>query len=291
MTERVVDRPRRAPAAPPSGDAGYTLAQVQQRIGLTRGAVSGLVAAGFVTPTRGPRGAWRFAFHDLLLLRTAHALRRARVAPRRIVSALSTLRRTLPDELPLAGLRITAAGNKVVVRDRGGATWEPDSGQQVLDFEVASVAGDVAFLDTDGDAAAGADAWFRAGQLAEGNDAAAAESAYRAALACDPAHVDASLNLGALLCERGRCDDADALYAAALAAGADDARLHFNHAIALEDRQQVDDALAAYERALDRDPRLADAHWNSALLLEARGDARAALRHYSAYRRLVRPAR
>ena len=57
-------------------------------LGLSRGVVAGLIAAGFVTPSRGPRNEYRFTFQDLVLLRTALALQAARIPPRRILRSL-----------------------------------------------------------------------------------------------------------------------------------------------------------------------------------------------------------
>ena len=68
----------------------------------------------------------------------------------------------------------------------------------------------------------------------------------------------------------------------------DEPLLHFNRAIALEDQGRRAEALAAYNASLRLDPDLADAHYNAARLHEALGDARKAVRHFSAYRRLQR---
>ncbi|MGZ5240760.1 MAG: tetratricopeptide repeat protein [Caldimonas sp.] len=48
------------------------------------------------------------------------------------------------------------------------------------------------------------------------------------------------------------------------------------------------EALASYNASLQLDPDLADAHYNAARLHEQLGDAKKALRHLSAYRRLER---
>jgi tetratricopeptide (TPR) repeat protein len=65
--------------------------------------------------------------------------------------------------------------------------------------------------------------------------------------------------------------------------------LHFNRAIALEDQGRTEEALASYHASLRLAPDLADAHYNAARLHEQLGDARQAVRHFSAYRRLQRP--
>ena len=64
------------------------------------------------------------------------------------------------------------------------------------------------------------------------------------------------------------------------------ALLHFNRAIALEDLSQPGEALKSYEQCLALSPDLADAHYNAARLHEMLGHAQAAVKHYSAYRRL-----
>ena len=295
----------------------FSLRSVQQTLGLSRTVVRGLIDAGFVAPGRGARNEHRFSFQDLMLLRTAHALQQARVPPRKIIGALAKLRGGLPAELPLTGLRISAIGSEIVIRDRVGPR-AVDSGQLLIDFEVAPSGSSVVFIDPAATAASAAarsddaEAWFGRGEAAEragpavsgasgsagfagsaGSDASAesAEAAYRRALEIDPLHLGAILNLGAMWCEAGRCDEAAALYDAAVAQGAASPLLHFNHAIALEDQRQLPQALASYERAIALDPTLADAHFNAGRLHELLGDERLALRHFSAYKRLQRSDR
>jgi tetratricopeptide (TPR) repeat protein len=192
----------------------------------------------------------------------------------------------------LTGLRITAVGNDVTVRD-GGAQWQADTGQLVMDIDVAPSAGTVAFLHRTPARAtpppADAAAWFSRAEALEASDRRAAESAYRRVLAIDPMHADAYLNLGALLCESHRCDEAVALYDEALRRKPNEALLHFNRAIALEDRGDAAAALASYHACLRLAPDLADAHYNAARLHQQLGDARQAVRHFNAYRRLQRP--
>lgn len=274
----------------PGRETSFSLRRVQDMLGLSRSVVTGLIDAGFVSPTRGPRNEHRFSFQDLMLLRTAHSLQTAKIPPRKILRALSKLHDTLPAELPLTGLRITAVGASVAVRDRLGH-WEPESGQLLMDFEVAPVGGTVAFLQPPATVPAeSAERWFGKGEAAEAHDSAAAEAAYRRALALAPDHVDAYLNFGAMLCEEKRCDEATALYDQALNHCPNEPLIHFNRAVALEDQGRLHEALASYERCLALSPRLADAHYNAGCLLERLGDHRSALRHFSTYRRLERSA-
>jgi tetratricopeptide (TPR) repeat protein len=275
-------------------DSPYTIRSIQEMLGLSRGVIAGMIAAGFVAPGRGPRNEYRFTFQDVVLLRTAAELQAARIAPRRILQALRRLREKLPAELPFAGLRISAVGNDVTVKE-GGSQWQADSGQLVMDFQFAPARGTVTYLQRPAAAAVAAqkaattaDAAFSLGEALESTDRRAAEAAYRRVLALDPDHADAYLNLGALLCEAKRCREAVALYDEALRRRPGEALLHFNRAVALEDQGRPLEALAAYNASLLLQPDLADAHYNAARLHEQLGDAKNAVRHFSAYRRLER---
>jgi predicted Zn-dependent protease len=284
--------------------AGYTLSEIAERLGLSRSVITGLIAAGFVTPARGAKREYRFSFQDMVLLRAAQGLQAAQVPTRRILQSLRQLRERLPEEMPLAGIRIGAMGREVVVRE-GGQPWRADSGQLLFDFDTEFAArgagAEVHTLRThetpagprhhDAGSGLGPDPdpsaeWFQRGAELETRDPARAEAAYRRAIALQPALADAYLNLGALLAERGRHDAAIATYHEGLARCPREALLHYNLAVALEDVKRIDAAIAAYDRCLALDATMADAHFNVARLHEQQGRAKRAIRHYSAYRRL-----
>jgi tetratricopeptide (TPR) repeat protein len=273
-------------AATLKGDPStFTLRRVQAMLGLSRSVIAALIGEGFVAPTRGTRNEWRFTFQDLMLLRTAHGLRAANIPPRRILRALARLKATLPEELPLTGLRISAIGADVAVRDRKSGQWSSDSGQLLMDFDVAPLAGSVAIIERgDNDA----NTWFERGRALEATDAAAAEAAYAQALTLAPDHADAYINLGALWCEAGHFVAVVGLSERAVSQCPDVALIHFNRAVALDHLERLKEAQASYERSLELDPALADAHYNLGRLREQLGDVRGALRHFNAYRRLQR---
>jgi tetratricopeptide (TPR) repeat protein len=278
-------------AHPPQ--APYTLRSIQALLGVSRGVVMALVDAGFVAPSRGARNEYRFSFRDLVLLRTAHGLRCAQVPPRRIVRSLKRLMAQLPEDLPLTGLRVTAEGDSVAVHERG-ARWNAESGQLLLDFELAMAGGQLVVTQRQADAAPSSrepdDAvrWFKRGEDLESTDPGGAEAAYRRVIAIATDHAAAYANLSALLCEAGRCAEAVELLDAAILHCPDDAVLHYNRAIALEDEGHPWDALRAYERSLAVQPGQSDAHFNAARLAEQLGETQQALRHLNAYRRLSR---
>jgi tetratricopeptide (TPR) repeat protein len=273
-------------------EAPYTLRSIREMLGLSRTVLAGFIDAGFVQPLRGARNEYRFTFQDVVLLRTAQGLQAANIPSRKILRSLRRLKAALPLELPLSGLRITAVGSDIVVRN-GASQWDAESGQLLMDFEVAPVRGAVAFLQhapaAEVPAPKDADEWFvRAEELEEVEAHAAAEAAYRRALELAPTHADAWLNLGAMMCEARRCEEALALYDKALKHCPAEPLLHFNRAIALEDQGRIADAIASYEACLRLAPDFADAHFNAARLHEQAGNAQKAVRHLSAYRRLQR---
>ena len=139
---------------------GYSLRDVGKLLGLSRTVVCGLIDAGFVTPTRGRRREYRFSFPDLVVMRAAQGLSEAKIPAARILRSLRRLRAQLPQEMPLAGLRIEAVGDAVVVSE-GETQWQPDDGQYVLQFKVASPEGRLAFFNAAQPDDATADAqWF-----------------------------------------------------------------------------------------------------------------------------------
>jgi tetratricopeptide (TPR) repeat protein len=271
----------------------YSTTDVARLLGLSAGQVRSLARAGVLAPDRGPRGALRFSFQDLVLLRTAKALAVARIPARRIRRALRRLVEQLPRGRSLSELRITAEGDRVVVRD-GQATWQPDSGQLLLDFTVAELATRAApvarRLARDARRAEeelSANRWFMLGVDLEAAAPDDARDAYRRALELEPAHIEARLNLGRLLQETGRVAEAEAHYRAVLESPGATPTAWFNLGTALEDLGRTTEAIAAYREAIGADGAFADAHFNLARLYERTGRGAAAIRHFRAYRDLM----
>ena len=273
-----------------TGQSTFTLRGAQEKLGLSRTVLSGLIRAGFVTPSRGARNEHRFTFQDLALLRTAHALQKSNIAPRKILASLAKLRASLPAEIPLTGLRITAVGADVAVRNGQGRLESTSSGQYLLDFDMAGTGANVSFLDRSPPVVPepSAATWFRRAEELEAMDGVAAQAAYRKAIELDPSFADAYLNLGAMLCEAQHCDAAVSLFDSAIVACPGSALIRFNRAVALEDLGRFEEAVSSYELSLKLDTSLADAHFNIARLKERLGDSQSALRHFNAYRKLQR---
>lgn len=267
----------------------YTVRDVESILGISRSVISTLMKAGFVVPNRGKRREYRFTFQDIVILRTAQGLLSAKIPPRKIIRSLKRLRETLPAELPLAGLRITAVGSEIAISE-GRSRRTVDSGQLLLDFEVVPAAEGTIIVLSEGKKAPREDDspmyWCQVGSLLESEDRERAQAAYRLAIQKDHCCVDAYVGLALLLSDAGRQPDAEAVYRQAIAHCPNEPTLHYNLATVLEDLNRIPDALSAYEAALRLDPAFADAHFNAARLHESLGHAKQAIRHYSEYRRL-----
>jgi tetratricopeptide (TPR) repeat protein len=232
----------------------YGVREVQKLLRLPRSTIRALVDAGFVSPARGPRNAWRFSFQDLIVLRTAQALAAANVPPRRIARSMKELRRHLPESMPLSGLSIAAEADRVVVRE-GSSRWQADSGQYLLAFEGSPADGSLTVLEQPSRPAEGPDGY---------------------------------IERGSALQEAGQLAEAERTYREGLEACGEDAVLLYNLGVVLEDLERKSDALMMYERALSADPTFADCHYNLALLYEALGNPQSAIRHMAQYRRLTK---
>ena len=264
----------------------YGVREVEKLLRLTRSTIRALIAAGFVSPARGPRKAWLFSFQDLIVLRTAQALTDARVPAKRITRSLKALRRQLPEAMPMSGLAIGAVGDSVVVKD-GSGQRQAESGQYLLAFECDPASGSLSVIESTSTTqpATAADLFTTAAAL-ECEDVEAALRTYEQAIAADPERLEARINLGRLLHEAGHLDGAERAYRNALDVCGRNPLLLYNLGVLLDDMNRKEDALEAYRAALREDSGLADCHFNLALLCEQLKLPREAIRHMAQYRRL-----
>lgn len=270
----------------------YTTRDVAKLLGLSEAQVRSQARVGYLAPDRGPHNGFRFSFQDLVLLRTAKELSDARIPPRRIRRALRALSHDLPAGRSLSGVRISSEGDRIVVRD-GSEAWNPESGQLLLDIHVAELAAQagpvarrLAQRARRSDEPLTADQWCDLGADLETVAPKDAQDAYTRALALDPRHATARVNLGRLLQDLGLPAQAVQQYRAALAIQPRHPTAAFNLGTALEDLGRRSEAIQAYRAALDADYDFADAHFNLARLYEQTGKRAAALRHLKAYKLL-----
>jgi tetratricopeptide (TPR) repeat protein len=277
-----------------SGNAGteYSVREVSEMLGLSPRQIRALVADGLLHPSRGLHGRFLFSFQDLILLRGVAHLVDEGVPGATVRSAVARLRSQLPDDTALTEARLDAAGGRIVVH-LDAASWEPESGQTVMDLDVDAVSARVAAIVdarvTEPPIDETAMAWYAHADAVEQTDPVAAEVAYRRAIELDPGFADAHLNLGRLLHAAGAIREALDHYRIAGELEPDDATTLFNIGVAQQDLGNDDAAIESYQRAIALAPRFADARFNLAAVHERRGEVTLALQQLRAYRDLIAP--
>jgi tetratricopeptide (TPR) repeat protein len=264
----------------------YTASEVAELLGLPLAEVRRCVRAGILESKDGES----FSFQDLVTLRKAAQLA-STLRPSQVRKVLAQLRDQLPKTQPLSAVQLTPEGSGVVASD-GAACWNPLSGQIHLDFAPPAPPAQspsrprLRVVPSPAVDAPAAEQSYETGCALEESAPGKAVEAYRAALQKNPAHLEARINLGRLLHELGRLDDAEAQYRRVLAQGPH-ALASFNLAVVLEDLGRVDDAIAAYQATLAADPTSEDAYFNLSRIYEQRGERAAALRALQSYKKLT----
>jgi tetratricopeptide (TPR) repeat protein len=279
-----VQQPRHHRAKPLDDEMhAYNSKDLERLFGLPASAVRSLARAGHISPIK-RAGRLHYSFQDLLMMRTASALRAANISAHRINRTLQSFRETLPTGAASNQRSLTAMGNQIAIRE-GKMLWESASGQYALDLgedkgELHVISRPVPAVPV----GKSADELYAQAFALEDADPDAACAAYEVTLEADPQHVEARINLGRLLHMAGRLAEAERVY---LEASKPESLIVFNLAVVLEDLKREPDAIAAYRESLALDPGLADAHFNLARLYERAKNPKASLRHLLAYRRMM----
>jgi tetratricopeptide (TPR) repeat protein len=272
----------------------YDTKDLKRLFGLPATTVRSLERAGYLNPVK-RAGRLHYSFQDLIVLRTASALRAANIPAKRINRTLERLRAGMPEGTVLNRLSLTALGDRIAVRD-GRMLWESESGQYVLALEIDLEQGGLHVLETPAAAARGSAAaapaepalsaaeLFSRGDALEETNPTAAQVAYEECLRLEAQHIEARINLGRLLHIAGDLAEAERVYRAS---AAKEPMIAFNLAVLLEDLRREPEAIETYREALALDPELADAHFNLARLYERARNSKASLRHLLAYRRMT----
>ena len=266
----------------------FTAGEVAKILNLPGSRIRSFVRAGFLKPVRGQKRTLQFTFQDLLFLKTAKGLIDSRVPSKRIVRMLSSLKRQLPDDQHLAGLKIYADGRRVVAWD-GKARWQPDSGQFLFNFDVRTVVQRVKLPVSPArpiEQKLTAEHWFNLGVELEATSTTEAQRAYHMALELDPAMGNAHLNLGKLYHDADALEKAEAHYHVAAESDPEDPAPHFNLGVLMEDLKRPQDAVRFYRQAIKVDPAFADAHYNLGLLCESLGKRADAVAHFRTARKI-----
>ena len=265
--------------------------EVAKLLGLTSARLRSLDKAQIVSPSATRNGRRAYTFQDLIALRATHDLLAKRIRLKDVVQAIGALRRALPRVTrPLQELRIVSDGRRVVVQAEDGS-FEPVSGQMVLDFRIDNLRSDVVRVlrgaDSGYDGArtrSAYDIYMRASTLDEDPETFdEAEGLYKKAIELDPQLAIAYTNLGNIRFRRGDEQGAEQLYRKALELDDRQPEAHYNLGYVMLERGYASRAVTYFEAAIKADPKFADAHFNLAMAQEALGDKQRARIHWMKY--------
>jgi len=267
----------------------FTSSEISRLIGMPPARLRSLDRTGVVTPSGRRKGRRAYTFQDLIALRAAQTLLERKVRLRDVSRAIEVLKKSLPRVTrPLAELRVMSDGRRVVVRSQDGTSFEPLTGQLMLDLEVRSLRDDVVRVlrPTAGRerARTAYELYLRASQLDE-NPATMTEAAllYEEAIQIDPWLAIAYTNLGNIRFRSNDPDGAETLYRKALDMDPAQPEAQYNLGYVMLERGLPESAIPLFEGALAADPKFSDAYFNLAMALEEIGDSARARTYWRSY--------
>jgi len=249
----------------------FTGTEVAKLLGLSSGRLRSLDRAGIVSPSGRRRGRRAYTFPDIIALRAARDLLARKVRLRDVARAIDNIRSAIPKVTrPLAELRIVSDGTRVVLKS-AAYSYEPITGQMLLDFDVKTLRDDVVRVlrPVAGRerARTAYDLYVKASQLDE------AEKLYRRAIELDPWLAIAYTNLGNIRFRRGDEDEAEKLYLKALTLDTAQPEAQYNLGYVMLERGRPVEAIAFFKGAIASDPQFADAYFNLAMAHEQAGES------------------
>jgi tetratricopeptide (TPR) repeat protein len=226
---------------------------------------------------------YRFAFHDLILMRMAKDLlsRHRHLEP--LQRCVQKIRALAEPSRPLTSLRLESLDGMILVRE-GNLAFEAESGQLCLQFGRPRNTGQ---LEERFGPQRVRERFEEARRIAE-NDPFRALTLYRDLLGREPRNFELHMRMAMLLQREG--DLAGALrhlLGAALVVPAN-AEVHLRLGLLYRQRGEDENALQSFRRAIECDPVSVEVHRNLAELYEKLGYKREAMRHLSTLHRLNR---
>ncbi len=264
----------------------YTRAQAARILGVPERQIAAWQRAGLLAAAD-PAD---FTIRDLAGMRSLAGLMHKRHSTRAIRSSVEAMQRAgIAD--PLHETAPVSQGAKLVFR-HAGALLDPLTQQLAFDFdaprrELSIVRREPPREQQLRDQAKAQELFQQAVQLEDKPETVAEAAAlYEQVLRLWPRHAPASINLGTILYNDRRFDEAEKRYRAAAEIDPDYALAFFDLGNVLDELRRLPEAIAAYNRAIQLVPQYADAHYNLALAYERTGERRRALRHWLCYVRL-----
>ncbi len=109
---------------------------------------------------------------------------------------------------------------------------------------------------------------------------------YRQVLQEDPEHAASRINLGTILYNQRKLQEAGVQYRLAIAADSKYALAHFDLGNVEDELGDTAEAIRCYKRAIELGPTYSDAHYNLALAYEKTREPHKALQHWQRYIKL-----
>jgi tetratricopeptide (TPR) repeat protein len=265
--------------------ASYSRAEVRRLLAITERQLKGWEEHSLIRPTQ------TFAFSDLIALRALIKLRKNKIPPAKIRTALAAVRQRLRHvNDPLKELKVLSEGKHIRV-EVNGQHMEPLSGQLLFNFDREELSRLLSFpakeKDDGRNRKESAEKWFQRGLECEQTGSVQdAIMSYETAAQLDPRSAGAWLNLGTIFFNARQFTRAESHYKKALDADPEYALAHFNIANLYDERGDYRRALVHYQHAVRLNPSYADAHYNLALLFQGGGQVMEAVRHWKIYLKL-----
>lgn len=225
---------------------------------------------------------YRFAFHDLLLMRLTKELLPTRRHLEPVQRCLARLHALLDSSRPLTALKLVNDDGCIVVRE-GALRFEAESGQLLLDFAPAAPGK----IEERFGPARVQERFDEAKRIAD-EDPLKALQLYADVLGREPGNFEAHMQVAALLEDKGDLGGALRHLLGAATILPTSAEAHLKLGLAYRKREEFEAAARSLLRAIECDPLSIDAHRNLAEIYERLGRPREALRHMSAAHRLSR---
>jgi len=262
----------------------YSRADLLRILRLTARQLASWEKAGLVAAAEG------YSFFDLLQIKKVRDLCAKKVRPAVIRQSLEAMQKQVAGmENPLLEAGSFSHRHRVTFRHEG-KLLEPIAGQFVFDFSaeqkgisrtpVMPLRPDPADPDV-------AELFSRGIALEEDpHTQAEAIATYLKVIEREPTHAAAHINIGTLYYNRQDYTLAEKHYRAAIASDSRYALAYFDLGNVLDETGRVQDAVQTYKTALQLAPTYADAHYNLALAFEKIKQPRNALPHWRAYVKL-----
>ena len=262
----------------------YSRADLLRILRLTARQLASWEKAGLVAAAEG------YSFFDLLQIKKVRDLCAKKVRPAVIRQSLEAMQKQVAGmENPLLEAGSFSHRHRVTFRHEG-KLLEPIAGQFVFDFspEQRGISRTPVMPLRPKPADPDVAELFSRGIALEEDPHTQAEAiaTYLKVIEREPTHAAAHINIGTLYYNRQDYTLAEKHYRAAIASDSRYALAYFDLGNVLDETGRVQDAVQTYKTALQLAPTYADAHYNLALAFEKIKQPRNALPHWRAYVKL-----